>query len=71
MVALNKIDTLDDELVDALSAELAEASGHKVYPISAAGKIGLEPLLDALLDRIRAEHVEDDGPGEEIEWSPI
>src|SRR4249919_956413 len=71
VVALNKIDTLDDELIVALTAELAEASGAKVYPLSAAGEIGIEPVLDALLDRISAEHVEDDGPGEPIEWSPI
>jgi GTP-binding protein len=71
VVALNKIDTLDQELIEALSAELAEASGKKVYPLSAAGEIGIEPVLDALLDRISAEHVEDDGPGEPIEWSPI
>jgi GTP-binding protein len=71
VVALNKIDTLDDELTAALTAELEAASGAKVYPLSAAGEIGIEPVLDALLDRISAEHVEDDGPGEEIEWSPI
>src|SRR5687768_6487540 len=33
VVALNKIDTLDDELIAALSAELEEASGAKVIPI--------------------------------------
>jgi len=71
VVALNKIDTLDDELTAALAAELEVASGAKVYPLSAAGEIGIEPVLDALLDRISAEQVEDDGPGEEIEWSPI
>ena len=71
VVALNKIDTLDDELIAALSAELAEASGGKVYPISAAGKIGLDAALDALMDRLGREHVEDDGPADEIEWSPL
>ena len=71
VVALNKIDTLDDELVAALSAELADASGHKIYPISAAGEIGLDAALDALMERLGREHVEDDGPAEEIEWSPL
>ena len=42
VVALNKIDTLDDELIAALSAELAEASGQPVFPLSAAGEIGIE-----------------------------
>lgn len=36
IVALNKIDTLDDELVAALSAELEEASGAEVIPLSGA-----------------------------------
>jgi GTPase len=71
VVALNKIDTLDDELIAALTAELESACGKKVFPLSAAGEIGIEPVLDALLGRISAEHVEDDGPGEPIEWSPI
>ena len=69
--AQNKVDTLDEELIAALSAELADASGKKVFPMSAAGEIGIEPVLDALLDRIGAERVEDDGPAEPIEWSPI
>jgi len=71
VVALNKVDTLDDELTTALTAELEAASGAKVYALSAAGEIGIAPVLDALLERISAEHVEDDGLGEEIEWSPI
>jgi GTP-binding protein len=71
VVALNKVDTLDQELIEAISAELAEASGKKVLPISAAGEIGIEPVLDALLDRISAVYVEDDGPAEPIEWSPV
>jgi hypothetical protein len=42
-----------------------------VFAISAAGEIGIEPVLDALLERLHAEHVEDDGPVDEIEWSPL
>ncbi len=71
VLGLNKIDTLDEELTDALSLELSEASGRKVYPLSAAGSIGIEPVLDALLDRLGASKVEDAGPGEPIEWSPL
>jgi GTP-binding protein len=71
VVALNKVDTLDDELIAALSAELAEASGKHVFPLSAAGETGIEPVLDALLERLHAEPVDDDGPALPIEWSPI
>ena len=39
VLALNKTDTLDDELTAALTAELEQASGRKVFPISAAGKL--------------------------------
>ncbi|MFL6768598.1 MAG: GTPase, partial [Sphingomicrobium sp.] len=71
VLALNKIDTLDDELIEALSAELAEASGMRVLPLSAAGSIGIEPVLDALLERLHRQKVEDEGPAVPIEWSPI
>ena len=42
-----------------------------MFPLSAAGEIGIEPVLDALLERICTVLVEDDGPAEPIEWSPI
>jgi GTP-binding protein len=71
VLALNKVDTLDDELIAALSGELAEASGGKVYPISAAAGIGIEPVLDALIERLQRQKVEDEGPAEAIDWSPI
>jgi GTPase len=71
VLALNKIDTLDDELVEALAAELAEASGVTVFPLSAAGGAGVEPVLDALLSHVGGEHADDCGPAEPIEWSPL
>jgi GTP-binding protein len=71
ILALNKVDTLDDELIAALSAELAEASGARVYPLSAAGEIGLEPVLDALVEQLHHQKVEDEGPAEPIDWSPL
>jgi len=74
VVALNKVDTLDDELIAALAAELAEASGAEVFPISAAGATGLDPVLDRLTREM--------GPAERgrdvvsdlddlADWSPI
>jgi GTPase len=71
VLALNKVDTLDDELIAALSGELAQASGGKVYPLSAAAGTGVEPVLDALLERLHRQKVEDEGPAETIDWSPI
>ena len=74
VVALNKIDTPDDELIAALSAELEEASGGPVIPISGASGVGVDWALDKLLEEIGTDHdqVSDDDEGEEaIEWSPI
>src|SRR5690242_1902181 len=56
VVALNKIDTLDDELIAALSAELAEASGAPVIPISGAAGIGVDWALDKLIEAIGPAH---------------
>ncbi|PAX08678.1 GTPase ObgE [Sphingomonas lenta] len=74
VLALNKIDTLDDELIAALSAELEEASGREVIPISGAGGTGLDWVLDRLLEEVGpgARAVPDEDQGEEaVEWSPI
>ncbi|HEX4695815.1 GTPase ObgE [Sphingomonas sp.] len=74
VVALNKIDTLDDELIAALSAELEEASGAEVIPISGASGVGVDWALDRLLDAIGPAQgaVAADDQGEDaIEWSPV
>jgi GTP-binding protein len=71
VVALNKIDTLDEELTAALSAELQEASGKPVFALSAAGGAGVQAVLDGLLERLTIQRVEDEGPAEPIEWSPV
>ena len=74
VLALNKIDTLDDELIAALSAELEEASGHPVIPLSAAAGTGLDWALDQLLDAIgpgpAAVPADDEGE-DAVEWSPV
>ncbi|QJU57477.1 GTPase ObgE [Sphingomonas sp. AP4-R1] len=74
LVVLNKIDTLDDELIEALSTELELASGAPVIPMSGAAGTGLDWVLDRLLDEIGPEHgavSEDDNGEDAIEWSPL
>jgi GTPase len=74
VLALNKIDTLDDELIAALSAELEEASGQPVIPLSGAAGTGVDWVLDQLLDAIgpaAGEPVGDDGEEDPVEWSPV
>lgn len=68
VVALNKIDTLDDELIAALTAELAAASGAPVFPISGATGAGVDAVLDKLLEMIAAAG-ESDKQSEP--WSPL
>ena len=74
VVALNKIDTLDDELIEVLSAELAEASGADVIPLSGVGGTGVDWVLDRLHDAIgpaTGAPVDDDGGEDTVEWSPL
>ena len=71
VLALNKVDTIDEELAAALSAELSAASGQPVFPISAAANNGLGPVLDALAARLQRQDVADDGPADPIDWSPL
>lgn len=73
VIALNKIDTLDDELIAALSAELEEASGAEVIPISGASGVGVDWALDKLLEAIpeATAPVDDDGGEDAVEWSPV
>lgn len=74
IVALNKIDMLDDELIAALSAELAEASGSEVMALSGASGAGVDAILDTLIEAIgpAPDAVPDDDEGEDaIKWSPL
>ncbi|MGE5723380.1 MAG: GTPase ObgE [Sphingomonadales bacterium] len=70
VVALNKVDTIDEELADALSAELEQASGSPPLRISGATGAGLDPLLDALIVHVD-QREEEEGTPEELGWSPL
>ena len=72
VVALNKADTMDDELLDALSDELEAECGVKPYRISGATGAGVETVLDALqahIVQLDAEQGEEEE--EEARWSPL
>lgn len=77
LIALNKIDTVDAELVSAFRAELRAAGARRVFPISGATGKGLNALLDAVLEHLPAATATErpDGEVEDIEdqkpWSPI
>jgi GTPase len=76
LVALNKIDLVDAELVAAFSAELMDAGADRVFPISGATGKGFDALLDAVNGFLPAATVTErpDGAQEEADtqdWSPI
>ena len=73
VVALNKVDTLDDELIAALSAELEAESGHPVMALSGASGAGIEAVLDKLLEAVGQPEpgADEDDDGASSDWSPI
>ncbi len=79
LIALNKVDLADEELVQGFAEELQEAGATQVFAVSGATGQGIEQLLDAALsflpDRTSTEtkaspveNTDEDGAGE---WSPI
>jgi GTP-binding protein len=77
LIALNKIDLADSELVAGFAAELKAAGAEKVFVVSGATGEGIEALLDAVLGHLPARTATEQ-PGEEQEeaepekpWSPL
>ena len=69
VVALSKADTLDRELLDALSDELEAECGTRPLRVSGATGEGAEAVLDALLRNLGKEaEAEEDGGRD---WSPL
>jgi GTP-binding protein len=73
VVALNKCDTLDQELIDALSDELEEVAGVRPLPLSGATGEGVEAVLDLLLRHLDGgrEQTSGDVDDEARDWSPV
>src|SRR5690606_8685522 len=78
LVALNKVDLADPELVEGFTDELRQAGVDRVFPISGATGEGIEALLDAVLEYLpevtgteEPRHDPDMGTEEGAEWSPL
>ena len=79
LVALNKVDLIDDELADMLIEELEKAGAKDIYPISGATGAGLDALMDAFLEHLptatateRPAGIDPDSEdGEEPKWTPV
>ena len=69
VVALNKADTIDDELAQALASELEAACGSEPLVIAGATGSGVDAVLDALL--IHLDEQASPGPEGAKEWSPL
>jgi GTPase len=69
ILGLNKIDALDDEELAARRAELEEASGRRVFPLSGATGAGVQAVLRALWLEIEGAR-RDAGAREEAPWQP-
>jgi GTP-binding protein len=72
IIALTKADLLDEKKRSKLVKALEKESGTRVFPISAPLEEGMEPLLDAIIERLGSatenETVEDT---HERPWSPL
>ena len=77
LIALNKVDLVDAELVRAFTAELKAAGAGAVYPISGATGAGMDALLDAVIAHLPSATATERPEGEVEEaaeprdWSPI
>ena len=76
LIALNKIDLVDAELVKAFTRELKAAGATRVFPISGATGKGLDKLLDAVIDFLPSATVTERPAGEREDaddqpWSPL
>lgn len=77
LVALNKLDLADAELVDAFRSELLAAGADKVFAISGATGAGIPELLDAVLGYLpsststETKAVEIEDAADAAAWSPL
>ncbi len=69
VVALSKADTLDDELLDALSDELEAECGSRPLRVSSATGAGKDAVLDAILEHLGAERQAAETDVQD--WSPL
>ncbi len=74
IIALTKTDLLDDETRARVVTALETESGAPVFPISAPLGEGLQPLLDAIIERLGNAAIgaaEAEAAAEEGSWSPL
>ena len=71
LIALTKTDLLDEKARNKVARALAKASGADVFPVSAPLGEGLDPLLDAIIQRLGDAAAESDDAEAQGNWSPL
>ncbi len=72
IIALTKADLLDAKQRDKLLKAFAKQTKATIFPISAPLGEGLEPVLDAIIERLGTAHAKPDANSpSEREWSPL
>jgi GTP-binding protein len=71
IIALTKADLLDDKQRSKIAKALEKESGARVFPVSAPIEDGLEPLLDAIIERLGSAAQEVVDATDERSWSPL
>ena len=72
LIALSKADLIDDKRRAKVVKALEKASGEPVFPISAPLEEGMQPLLDAIIERLGdAAREEREEAEEQRAWSPL
>jgi len=72
VLALSRADLVEPKELSKLAKKLAKAAGTEPFVVSAATGDGLEPLLDAILDRLgEEEEIEEEETAPAKDWSPL
>lgn len=74
LIALNKVDALTPEIMEARRRELEAATGAPVHTISAAAGTGLKEILYAALRAVIARRLDDDQTQtvpDDAAWTPL
>ena len=73
IIALTKSDLFEPKRQSKIADELEKKSGARVFPVSAPLEEGLQPLLDAVIERLgsAADKVDEPDPARLRPWSPL
>jgi GTP-binding protein len=71
VIALTKSDLLDDKTRSKVVKALEKETGAKVFPISAPLEEGMDPLLDAIIERLATKDEALEPADEGRHWSPL